>query len=143
MKEFFLTLFFSKFILITPNPVDLDIGVTLIKLKEPLEAITPGASIQIDVTSILKLEASDGVMEAKEKANQLLPRGALSASIGSQDSLKTTLYYDGNILYSNGQVLVSLHNKDGVPVDLEFTSLEINCTVKLTQVEIYWRNYNL
>ena len=52
MKEFLLIFLFSKMVLLTPDPVDL-YGEKDIYPKDPLTAITSGASIEVDVTDFM------------------------------------------------------------------------------------------
>lgn len=141
MKEFFTILFFSKFILLTPESIDLTIGKNNIELKEPLEAITTGASVQIDVSHLLQLDGSEGVFDVKNKVDERVPAGSVSSTLTSVSG-QYLLSYDGGILFRDAQVLINLVSKEGLPVNQEFTQLEVTTKISLSNVNVYWRNFN-
>jgi len=51
MKNLLLILFFSKIVLLTPAPIQLTDTWLELSPDKPIEAITSGASIYIDITS--------------------------------------------------------------------------------------------
>jgi hypothetical protein len=48
MKEFFLSLFFAKMVLLTQSPIDIGKDWIDVKLEKPISAITQGATVNID-----------------------------------------------------------------------------------------------
>ena len=57
VKVLLMILLFGKTVLLTPTPIDLSNNWTTIIPKKPLKAITDGANIEIDVTSLIPLDA--------------------------------------------------------------------------------------
>ena len=70
MKEFFLILFFSKSILLTPTPVTLE-GIVSLVPEEPISAITTGASVEIDISSIIVKGQNEGIVEFRERLKKI------------------------------------------------------------------------
>lgn len=139
MMEFFRILFFAKTVLLTPEPIDL-VGDVELELKEPLVAITRGASIEIDVSSILTKRKQESIIEFDRKVAEIFPVGGIEANLFSEDEVKVILSYDGGAAYTNDRVFLMLYADGGVPTDVEFDRLMIRSRIKLTSVTVSWRN---
>ena len=74
-------LFFSKSVLLTPQPVDLD-GILEIKPKRALTAITSGAHLTIDVTDVIG--PPSGILETRDKVKKQFPSGIIEAELYSE-----------------------------------------------------------
>jgi len=135
MKEFFLMLFFAKSILLTPGGVDLTNEWTQIPLKEPLEAITGGAAIYVDVTKHLDADASIDKLDAK------FPAGTVKARLVQKDGQETLLGNSSAYSFEEGKVSLSLDAADGVPTDKEFTELYVRSAKPLSGVFLVWMNH--
>lgn len=141
MKDFFLILFFSKTILLTQNPITMSNGELELKLNEPIEAITSGASIQIDVTSMLKWDKNEGIKELRKKLDAIFPSGSIKAKLIEDDGMEIDLIYTGSSLINEDNVRLSLYGDGKISVDKEFTSIKLISSVELDEVNVYWKNY--
>lgn len=133
-------LFLSKTVLLTINPVTF-IGEYELSPKEPLVAITSGASIQIDISNFapnISIEDA-GIVESRELLKNLIPEGSVKAILYSEES---TVVLDNSefALLNDGAMLILSSNK-GIPVDVEFKKVKIVSDVKLKDVNIYWKNF--
>lgn len=135
MKEFFTILFFGKVLLLTPNPVSV-VDQFELTLDEPIAAITSGANVQIDVSSMFELT---GITETRQTVSSRFPDGCLNAVLHGANS-EVSLRNMG-ILVSNNSIRISLSANSGVPTDSEFSRITISSCVKMTDVEIYWANH--
>lgn len=140
MKEFFLILFFSKTVLLTPNPIMLNGEIQLIP-KDPLEAITTGASIQIDVSSMIKQGEDEGFLEFDKRLLESFPAGAINAKLIGNDKTEVMLTYEGASLTNKESTMLSLYSEGGVPTDIEFNKVVVTSNIELKDIKIYWKNF--
>jgi hypothetical protein len=141
--KYLILLLFSKTILLTPAPINLGVGFTRLELAKPIQAITPGASLQLDITSMLKPLVNNNFLEIKKKTNELFPIGSVSATLTTDSGVDVLLSNNGGFLYRKDRVTLSLHNKKGVPVYEDFQFLQFRSDIKFENVKIYWKNFNL
>jgi hypothetical protein len=139
MIEFFRILFFSKVLLLTPQPVEL-FGEIEIRPKEPLVAITRGATIEIDVSSMVKKSGDDGVLELDRRVKEQFPAAAIEALLIAKDE-QISLQYEGHFAYSKGKVMLLLETDSGVPVNVEFEKVILTSRIRLESAKVWWRNY--
>ena len=135
MKEFFLILFFAKSILLTPSSVDLTSEWTQIPLVEPLEAITSGAVIYVDVTKYVNADASI------DRLDSTFPAGTVKARLVQKDGQETLLVNSSAYSFKKDKVYLSLDAAAGVPTDNEYTELFIRSTNPLSGVSLVWTNH--
>jgi len=142
MIEFFTILFFGKTILLTPSEIDIDVGnvVYELPLDEPLVAVSGGASIQIDVTNMLKLDESMTVRQFREVATIRFRGSAILANLIAE-SATIRLDFDGATSVDENSVRIILE-ADDIPLDLEFNRLTLETSVPLRQVSVFWKNYS-
>ena len=141
MKEFFLILFYSKVVLLTPAPVDV-LGQMEIAPAEPLEAITRGANIQIDVSSYtggLSLK-NTGIVELRQAVRNKIPEGSVTATLYSAQGHKIELHDSGISLGPEDARLI-FHAASGVPTDVASNRVVIASRVGLKGVKVFWQNY--
>ncbi len=145
MMTFLKLLFFSKVILLTPVPVDLHVGANTIPLPEPIEAISPGASVEIDVTSLvnpgMERDLIKDLLTLDDKIKKLFSGETIVALLVSEEGERAELIHHGGYTIGKTDVRISLLNKDGMPVDVEFIFLQINTTLPMKDVRIYWKNH--
>lgn len=135
MKEFFAILFFGKVVLLTPNPVTIDDYIDL-DLDDPIVAVTTGAALEIDVSSMIvvaDISATRGALRSR------FPEDCLRATLHSSDS-QVVLSRIGPLI-SDDRALISLSSDSGVPLRTEFSHIELASCVRMTDVEIYWKNH--
>ncbi len=137
MFDFFLILFFSKTLLLTPIPVDIEKTYTL-NLEKPISAITSGASIQLDVSDMLLLENSN-ILEIRNRVSDIFFKDSIDVEISLMDE-KIKMIFDGATLINNDSVRLILHSSDDV-LDKDFNKIIINTKIKLENIKVYWKNY--
>ena len=141
MLEFFWILFFSKTVLLTPDYVVIDGGASgyELELKEPISAITAGASIQVDVSEMVLRGSGNDLLQVRRKISEMFPLGSIEATIeGAANSIRLT--YTGHTAVNNDSARLLL-TADSVPTGVEFHKLSVMTDVDLTRVKVYWRNY--
>lgn len=143
MGEFFnfiKILVFSKTVLLTPNSVTF-VGDYEIQPREPVTAITTGASLQIDISSLSSgISVSErGIIEARESLRDLIPEGSVKAVLYGEE--ESVLLNDAHFLLSNNGAMIVLSASTGVPVNVEFREIKVSSKLELRNVEIYWKNY--
>lgn len=139
MKDFFLILLFSKTVLLTPDPINLHGRLELVPDK-PIEAITSGASIQLDVSSMAAWNGKEDILAFRKRLSDLFPSGTIKAKLVGNGE-EVTLSYQGNHQFNKDNVMLSLYTDDGIPTGVEFTKVIIESSIKLNRIKVYWKNY--
>ena len=139
MKEFFLILLFSKTILLTPDPISLHGRLELVPDK-PIKAITSGASIQIDVSSLINKDEKEGILAFRKRLLAMFPPKTISARLVGEDA-EVVLQYDGGHSFNKDSVWLELYVESGIQTDIEFKRVVIESSIKLNGVKILWKNY--
>ncbi len=141
MFDFFLILFFSKMVLLTPSYVDINHGVDgyTVILQEPISAITPGASIQIDVTEMLDPFGKGDLFKIRSAISDLFKEGSIKVTLG-EGSEAIRLVYEGGSLIGDDSVFLALSGEN-IPTGVDFNKLIIKTEIQLKRVKIYWKNY--
>ncbi len=140
LKDFFLILLFAKSVLLTQSPIDV-YGSFVLDFEEPIKAITPGASIQIDVSSMISYSSNEDIRTFRKKLLKLFPKNIIRGKLITKNGQKVLITYHGDHLFNKKEVLISLYADDGIPLDKEFENLELESKIQLTSVYIYWKNY--
>lgn len=141
MKDFFAILFFSKTILLTPQPVTIE-EVHIASLTEPVNAITQGASLQIDITSMLNsdLISNMDILGVRREIKNKFIKGSIYADLETQDNKKIRLNYEGGSSIGKSEVRLILSGT--VDTELEYSKIYIYSEkTSLSNVKIYWKNY--
>jgi hypothetical protein len=140
MKEFFLILLFSKTVLLTPVPIDL-YGKMEFNLENPIDAITSGASIQVDISSMFKIHDDENILQFRSRVKETIPPGSVVAILFDEKGEKILLEYKGGNQFNGKSVMIILTNADGVPIDRKFKRVVISSKVNLEGINIYWKNF--
>lgn len=135
MKEFFLILFLSKSVLLTSNGIDVFGGWVQVPLKEPLEAITSGACMFVDVSSYVGPDLS------LKTLGDVFPRGMVTARLVRPDGRETLLTSISGYSTQSGGTYLILESKQGVPTFKEFSQLYVRSNKELKGTKLIWRNY--
>ncbi len=85
----FKLIFFLKTILLTPSPINISNEWVSIKPSEPLEAITGGAAIHIDITQFVKPFQFDEV-------SKKFPNGGIEGKLIQQNGKEILLISKGS-----------------------------------------------
>jgi hypothetical protein len=142
MKEFFLILFFSKWVQLTPAPVDL-VGEWSIRPGNPLSAITPGAAIHIDLARSVP-EAGvkkSGLEESLEILSRQIPAESVGGFLLTEGGERIELDQRGFSL-ENDRAWLVLRPDAGMPTDLEFVEMTIVSDVEIRGALVYWKNWS-
>lgn len=139
MLDFLRILFFAKTILLTPEPITL-FGDAELRPTDPLTAITSGAGIEIDVTSMLARKQAEGIVEFRSRALEAFPPGSIEARLSGKGTADVVLRYEGNVIVADNAVVLGLSANPGVPTDAAYDRVALKTTVKLDAVRVSWRN---
>lgn len=140
MLDFIFILLFGKTVLLTNIPVDIQ-DTSSISLEKPISALTPGASIQIDVSSMIKYEPKSNIADFRKKIEEMFPPQSIQATLVSIGGENVILKYNGASMFNEKQVLISLYSDIGVPKSTEFNRIQISSATKLRSVKLLWMNY--
>lgn len=141
MKELFLILFFSKTVLLTPVPVNIS-GEVVIRPEKPLEAITSGASLDIDVTDFIgRIKINEaGIFEIREIIKKKIPEGSVTATLHGTQGEKILLSKSG-VSKAKDVARLSLYADSGIPTNMAFNKITITSSTELRGVQVYWKNF--
>ncbi len=139
LKVFFLVLFFSKAILLTPNPITIYEGTTKLDLIEPISAITEGAGLFIDVDSMLAMKERSNIIKTRNKIDELFPEGFITVALLNTSGDMQVLRYEGSVMVNRDKAYLGLYGK--VPLETEWTSITINSKMELRDISIIWKNH--
>ena len=141
MYDFLMILFFSKVVLLTPEPVDINSNEKgyEINLKEPINAINSGASIEIDITTMLPVSIKGDVVKSREAVSKIFPDGSVEVIL-SMDKGNISLKDRFGISVGSNDTKLTLYN-DNMPTNIDFNAVTIKTSVNLENVKIYWRNH--
>jgi hypothetical protein len=141
MKEFFLILFFSKWVALTPQPIDIEYEIVL-NPEKPLTAITGGAGVHIDLGDFAPAVGIKrvGIEESMRILNEMIPPERVSGYLLTGDGQRISLdkaYFS----LENDQAWMVLTSSSGIPTGPEFVTLSIRSSVEIRGVSVYWKNY--
>lgn len=141
MKEFFLILFFSKWVVLTPQPIDI-VNEIVLSPDKPLTAITGGAGVHIDLRDFAPAVGikQTGIKESMRILSEAIPPesvgGYLLTAEGQRISLDKAFF-----ALENEQAWMVLTASSGIPTGPEFVTLSIRSSVEIRSVLVYWKNY--
>ena len=141
MKEFFLILFFSKWVALTPQSIDIADEIVLSPDK-PLTAITGGAGVHIDLSDFAPAVGIKrvGIEESIRILNEMIPLESVSGYLLTGEGQRILL--DGAFFsLENDRAWMVLTSSSGIPTGPEFVTLSIRSSVELRGVLVYWKNY--
>lgn len=135
MREFLLTLLLGKTIILTPSPVELTGDWLEIRLDAPLEAVTSGANIGVDV-----YEVTEGERDI-ERLDELFPPGVIVAKMISKEGDEIVLTNVSAYSFGENSTWILLVGKKPVPTRIEFVTVFLRSEVEIEKVKVIWRNY--
>lgn len=139
MKTLFLILLFSKVVLLTPEPITVN-GKYELVLKDPIEAITSGAGIQIDVSSQISWDGDD-ILDFRKQLSEKYPPGTITAELVSTSGERVVLTYTGYTAFNDESARLLLNAEPGMPINVEFDKLIVQTSIELEAIKIFWKNY--
>ena len=150
MTTLFLLLFFSKTVLLTPEPITLNQEWTTITPKETFSAITGGAALNIQLSlHDPRLKQIDKENDIFNQLEQLFPsstiEGKLFKSDGNFISLTSINFSISDFsLSKEGSVWISLSSSFApFPTDIDFKSVQISSKVEIKEAKVIWKNFSL
>ena len=138
--DFFWILLFGSFVALTERPIDLVSGANDVPLRAPISAITHGASLFVDITSMIPKNEVTIELSRRWVEKNVSP-GCLKAVLRGENSAAVPLEFKGGSSFEPGKVFLILASGSGVPVRQDFRNLSLTSCVPLSQVVVYWRNY--
>ena len=142
MFEFLLMLFLGRSVLLTAEPMNLS-GTTEIVLKAPLKAVSGGARLGIDVSTLLSIRPEESISDFRDRARREFPPEVFSALLQSSDGRSVRLGYTGNVEIGKTTVVLSLISSGPMPTDQAFNRLSVSSAVPVRGVKLIWTNYSL
>jgi hypothetical protein len=141
MIEFIKMLLFAKSVLLTPEPINIEVGRLDIQLKEPISAVTTGAALYIDVYSMLPID-SRGIHSARSWLSQEVCEGCIQAILHEQfGTEEVTLRFDGSSSWGDGRFFLILSADEGIPLKTKYHKIVLETEVGLEGVVMVWRNH--
>jgi hypothetical protein len=143
MWQFLQILFFGGTVLITPMPVDVTDSWLEIHLKEPVEALNSGATLQVDVTSIVPPTKPDGhdAIDRLAIATERFPNGCVEARLVTKEQREVMLT-NVSPSVSSTQTFLLLTNAAGMPTDLKFSNVFVRASCPISATHVYWHNFS-
>lgn len=138
LKIFFLILFLGETVILTPTPISIGSEEISISLSENISAITIGATLQIDVTTMINFESKPDVIQIRTDAETQFPKGAITATLSNSKDSEITLTYHGGLLVNDDRVRLVLEGS--VPLKMEWDRIKITSDVELQNVTVMWVN---
>jgi|GEM_PF-3252785 len=137
--KFFWILLFGSFVTLTEQPIDLVAGVNDVPLRAPISAVTHGASIFVDITSMIP--TNDVTIDLSRRwVERNVSAGCLRAVLQADNTGPVALEFMGSSSFEPGKVFLILASSSGVPVRQDFRRLSLTSCVPLSQIMVYWRN---
>jgi hypothetical protein len=141
MIEWLWILIFGSFVTLTDEPVDLAVGVNQIPLRKPISAINSGATVYVDVTSLVPAEAMANVFLARQWVEENVPMRCQSAVLAGDRLERVKLEFNGYSSYNKQSLWLSLDASNGIPLRQDFSELTLSSCMALPGVLIYWKNH--
>jgi hypothetical protein len=132
LVTFFKLLFLLKTTLLTTSPITIgDEWISIIP-SQPLEAITGGAAIYIDVTKYVKPMDFDAV-------SRTFPDGSVAGKLVQRNGSEVPLKSAGGS-HSSDSVLLIVAGEASVPTGVEFVEVKLKSSVTIESANVYWKN---
>ncbi|WP_198411339.1 hypothetical protein [Marinimicrobium alkaliphilum] len=132
---------FGTTVLLTPEPMDIVDGGIEIDLDKPISAITSGAALYLDVSSMRPPEVND-ILETRSWVDETFSSGFVSVNLFSASGKEDLeLSYRGSSSWGKEVVYLMLTARSGVPVGVEYDRLTLKTDIDIHDVRIIWKNY--
>lgn len=139
--EWLWILLFGSFLSLSDQPMNFSAGTHGVPLKRPLSAITSGASLYVDVTSMVPTGEMT-IDESRRWVERNVEPGCLKATLQADGATTVPLEFRGGISFAPDSLYLILSGPDlAVPVRQDFKRLTVTSCIPLRQVRLYWANY--
>lgn len=146
-KTLFKLILYSKHILLTPTPINLDENWLEITPNRPISAITGGACIYVDVSnsySAISNSTYRGDILSRETLHSTFPDESLNAILLEEDGTRHVFNFTGSFAGSGrGQVSLILAGTQPTPENIKFIKVFIRSKIKIYNAKIIWVNSSL
>lgn len=133
-------LIFGSFVQLNSQPVSIaDVNVTL-PLRPPISALTSGASIYIDVTSLVPSEQFS-LAHSRAWIEKEIPYGCVKARLEGAGAAVKLRFEGGTAFEPQRLYLILVGPNAAVPTRRRFNKLTLTSCVPLRGVDVYWMNY--
>jgi hypothetical protein len=143
MLEFFKILFLAKSVLLTSSFITIN-DQLLLKLDDSVSAISSGASLEINVSSMFEGVGIKelGIIESRKVLKDYFSQGSVEADlIGEDENIVISLDIMSFSLEDAAATLV-LSSAAGVPTGVNINRIKIRASVPLNKVTITWKNFS-
>jgi hypothetical protein len=138
MIDFILAFLLGHTSLLTPAPVDIR-GSQEINLTKPISAVTDGATLQIDVSSVVSPKL--GPFRVPASVLEAFPKGSITATLSqTHGSASVKMVYSGDVMLLSNEVRILLPPKTSIATRVKFDRITITTSKQLPAVKIYWNN---
>lgn len=139
--EWLWILLFGSFVSLSDQPMNLTAGTHDVPLKKPLSAITSGAALYIDVTSMVPKDELT-IEGSRRWVERSVEPGCLKAALQTNGETTVPLEFRGGFSSAPDSLHLILPGPgSSVPVRQEFNKLTVSNCMPLWQVRLYWANY--
>ena len=125
------------------GPADLAPGAHDFSLPEPAAAITPGASVMIDVTRMVPPETPKDLLALRDWAASTFEGRRIEAVLSNDADARIFLTYRGHVSVGDDSIWLELSSDEPLPLDVAFDRLVLTTDVALRDVVIRWSNARL
>ena len=140
MKEFFLILFFSKTVLLTPTPISIENEWIEINPSESFSAITGGAAIYLDVSNYIPNNL--GLNEQFDAVKGKFPDGSIRGVIIAENGKEFNIQNKGSS-HAKHDVRLIMDYGAPMPTDIEYTKLMLESDIPMEGISVYWKNFKM
>ncbi|NTW33511.1 MAG: hypothetical protein HGB12_12970 [Bacteroidetes bacterium] len=149
MKALFLILFFSKVLLLTPEPVTISSEWFEINPQKTFSAITGGANIRIRIpVNDYRIKKIIKEKETFEQLENIFPKESIEAYLYGENNYIAHLSIVGFAVSDfnfkdEGSLHILLRPAFPIPTNVKFNRLKIKSNPEIENVKIYWENCSL
>lgn len=113
-------------------------------MENPLEAITSGAVLLVDVSMMLDASEDESRVSLMRKASSEFHSDSIWATLHFSDGEDLTIFYRGGVsVAAENRVYLLLGDGKNMPTGKEFSKVDICAKNTIDEVDVYWRNYTM
>ncbi len=139
MLELLKLIFFTKVLLLTPDPISFEVEQTIL-IQEPISAINNRGHIEVDVTLMMPGALQGKPNKELNLLSEKFPEGCMTAKLVNSKTGDEVFLSRVSHATNEDQLLVYIMSESGVPTDMEFDEIHIQTLVPLNEVSVYWKN---
>jgi hypothetical protein len=135
MLDFLKMLFFTKFVLLTPEFINFEGEYSIIPEK-PISALNSYAHISIDVSHMMTSYQGKDVIAKLDAMKKVFPKNSISAYVIDLEG--RTVKFDKMSHASSLRIILSA--SDAIIVGKEYKKIVLNSSISLNRVKVGWAN---